>query len=82
MAELTKAMSEFLSALAPHKLPVPRSKLRRSATRDEDKARQACRRAGYVEFVGGRLLDDGKDYPMGWRLTPAGRTALKDSANG
>lgn len=75
--KLSEAQREFLAHLSSFDRPVPRSDMRKSATRDEDKMRQACRRAGLVEFVGGWL--DGKRYPMGWRITPAGREALSQS---
>lgn len=73
---LTKAQIEFLQILAEFDHPVSRRDLGRLADRTEDKIRQACRREGYAEFVGGWL--GGKNYPMGWRITPAGRQALEE----
>ena len=74
MRGLTKAQREFLQALEPYRHPVSRKELGRLADRAEDRVRQSCKRFGYVEFVGGWL--DGKHWPMGWRLTTAGRRAL------
>lgn len=41
-------------------------------SRDAEKARQACRRNGWAEYVG-RIHGAPKD---GWRITDAGRSAL------
>jgi len=74
MSGLTPAQREFLEALARFDHPVSRSELARLADREEDCVRQSCRRKGLAEFVGGWI--GGKKYPMGWRITKAGREAL------
>lgn len=76
---LTKPQLAFLEKLEPFTAPVPRSALlrgkRRLVEREEERARRECKRMGLVEFVGGRL-EEGKDFPMGWRLTHTGRATL------
>ena len=54
----------FLRRLARHDGVCSREQLR-PADREEDKARQQCRRRGYVQYSGGY-----------WRLTEAGKSAL------
>lgn len=76
MGRLTEAQRRFLNEIAYSSRPVTRSELRTLASREEDKVRQSCRRAGLVEYVGGKL-DSGPAYKMGWRITPAGRAALE-----
>lgn len=64
----------LMKLLAPSgNIPVPRSKMP-LADRRADKVRQACKRQGWIEFVGGVI--DGSYRPMGWRLTASGRSAL------
>lgn len=72
MGEMTEAQRDFLARLTDK--PTPRKNLP-IADREQDKVRQSCRRRGWVEFVGGRI--NGQDYPMGWIVTPAGKTALE-----
>lgn len=72
----TKDEIELLKLLEPSgNIPVPRSKMP-LADRKADRVRQACKRRGHIEFVGGII--DGAYRPMGWRLTKAGRAALVD----
>lgn len=78
---LTEAQRDFLRCLAPAHRPVTRAELSKTATREQDKIRQSCRRAGWVEFVGGKL-EDGVRYRMGWRITEAGRRALSQAEGG
>lgn len=72
---LTETQRNFLRHLSRYTRPVSRSEMHSLAWRHEDRARQGCKRAGYAEFVGGKM-DDGNTYPMGWRITDAGRAAL------
>jgi len=72
---LTADQMRFLRELQPYAHPATRRELAFAATRAEDKVRQSCRRLGLVEIVGGFL--DGRNRPMGWRLTPSGRALLR-----
>jgi hypothetical protein len=70
--KLTKEQAAFLSLLTTE--PTPRGGLP-LADRAQDRVRQSCKRLGYAEYIGGWL--NGKQHPMGWRITPKGRTALE-----
>lgn len=72
--KLSPEQATFLSALAQHSGPVPRSLLS-LADRKEDRVRQSCKRLGLAEYVGG--WNGKRREPMGWRITPAGRQALQ-----
>lgn len=69
--KLTEAQREFLSLLAKSSTTVTRRELP-LADRKEDKVRQLCRQHGWA--IWGRRQ---KDKRNGWRITPAGRSALQ-----
>lgn len=71
-ASLTPEMRKFLERLAPHSEPQTRGKIGCVVNREQDRARQACKRFGYAAF---RRRDDGKE---GWAITTAGRKALAE----
>ena len=73
---MKKEQHEFLEHLAKFDRPVTRSEMHKGATREEDKVRMACKRAGLVEYVGGVLNPGGGRFSFGWRITAAGRAAL------
>lgn len=67
--KLTAPMRDFLKNVADVELGVDVLQL---ATRERDRARQKCRKAGLAVYIGGR--------GHLWRLTAAGHAALKSGA--
>ncbi len=64
---LSEAQCEFLKELVSWDGVATPSDLGPQWRRNQNAARQTCKRRGYVTFDGGY-----------WRITPAGRRALED----
>jgi hypothetical protein len=73
-ATLTPEMRRFLEALPVDGRPMPAARIPIHCNREQDKARQRCRRFGYAQMGGGG------DTPKGWQILEAGRRALAASA--
>lgn len=67
MGKLTKAQIDFMRLL--ERGPRSRKNLPPVVTRDEDRGRQALRRAGLTLYTDG----------IGWAITDAGRLALSEN---
>lgn len=61
-----RRMMAFVRDVAGHKDGVTPKGLKRCADRDEDKARQAARKLGLVEYMNAR-----------WRVTPKGKVWIE-----
>lgn len=65
--KLTKPMQDFLKNIVDVELGVD---VLQFVTRERDRARQQCRKAGLAVYIGGR--------DRAWHITPAGRAALAE----
>lgn len=70
MSKLTKAHTGFMQLLVSG--PLSRKNLPPVIDREEDRGRQALRKAGLTVYVDG----------VGWDITPAGREALSSLKGG
>jgi hypothetical protein len=64
--EKARHMMDFVREVASHKDGVTPKGLKRVATREEDKARQAARKLGLVEYMNAR-----------WTVTPKGKVWIE-----